>query len=163
MKEPPRLANRPHHGRFPIPFVTYVRPDGRPDFRVQDNARREECARRRLCQLCGQDLGERFAFVGSTTSAARRCFGEAPMHLDCMEWAWKVCPWLAGAGWRSEWKDAAEELTILPRPSGGSRWMVVYITGSYRVIPDDEGSGSVKWIPAAASEPLQYRDRRRSG
>lgn len=156
--EPPRLVARPHHGHFPIPFVTQIRPDGRPDFRVHDHRRRQECAERRLCQLCGQDLGERFVFVGFSARVVNRHFGEPPMHLDCMEWAWRVCPWLAGAGWRDDWGEEARELKIVPRPTSTPRWMVLYVTDDYRVAPDPE-AGTLKWIAAAPCEPLDYRDR----
>lgn len=157
--EPPRLAARPHHGRFPIPYVTHVRDDGRPDFRVHDNERRGEVARRRLCQLCGGPLDPRVAFVGFEHSVLRRTFGEPPMHRDCLAFAWEVCPWLAGASWRPEWKLAAEGLTILPRPPAGSPWLGTYVTDDFAVIPDDEGSGSVKWLAAAALEPVRWRNR----
>lgn len=157
--EPVRLAARPHHGRFPIPYVTHVRQDGRPDFRVHDNERRAEVARRRLCQLCGEQLEPRIAFVGFEHSVLRRTFGEPPMHRDCLDFAWEVCPWLAGGDWRTEWKLEAEGLTILPRPVSGPAWLGTYVTDDFAVVPDDEGSGSVKFLACAALEEVRWRQR----
>lgn len=159
--EPRRLAARPHHGRFPIPFVTLVR-DGRPDFRVQDNRRRERCARERLCQLCGEDLGERFVFCGWEDSVQRRSFGEPPMHAECCEWAWRVCPFLAGGAYRTITLDDVVTLGIDPhRPTKEApRFMAVYTTTDYEPVACGEGSGSVKWIAAPPVEPVQWRDRR---
>lgn len=159
LSEPPRLAARPHHGRFPVPFITHIREDGRPDFRVHDNERRAEVARRRLCQLCGEPLDPRVVFVGFQHSVVRRVFGEPPMHRECCEFAFAVCPWLAGGDWRSEWKLEAKGLTILPRPRSGPRYVGLYVTDDFAVIPDDEGSGSVKWLACAAIEPVDWRDR----
>jgi hypothetical protein len=171
MAEPERLKARPHHGPFPIPYVTYVDPEtGIPDFKVHDNAQREKVALRGLCQLCGQSFGpaefigaqhvlrEAMAFVGSEGSIARGSFGEPPMHPECMEFAWEVCPWLAGRDWRLDWRQAAEGLTILPEPEIDGP-LGIWITRGYRTIPDLEGSGSIKWVPNPPIQPITWRSR----
>lgn len=155
---PDRLEDRPRHGRFPIPFVTYIDPKGVPDFKVHDNRRRQECADRRLCQLCGHSLeGEVLVFVGQEGSIERGVFGEPPMHEDCMEFAWRVCPWLAGREWSGRWRNHAEELTILPKPGKGK--LGIWVCTSYEVVPDDEGSGSVKWVPSEPIQAIEWRER----
>lgn len=159
LTEPAELKARPHHGRFPIPFVTHIREDGRPDFRVHDNARRADCAAHRLCQLCGTALGDVICFVGQRHSVERRTFGEPPMHEACLEWAWEVCPFLAGGTWRPEWKEAAEELTILPNPPSGDPFMGIWKTRTYKLVADEEGSGSVKWVAGDLLEPIDWRRR----
>lgn len=159
MEEPALLAARPHHGRFPIPFVTHIREDGRPDFRVHNNTRRAECAERRLCQLCGAELGSELVFVGFKGSVECGVFGEPPMHRDCMEWAWEVCPFLAGAEWRADWAAAAAELTILPQPQLRPTALAIYVTDDYTAIPDPEGSGSVKWKVGLPAGAIEWRER----
>lgn len=158
MVEPPQLAARPHWGEFAIPFVTHVREDGRPDFRVHDNKRRDLCATEHLCQLCGTALGDRFAFIGTRRSTQRRTFGEPPMHLDCMEWAWRVCPWLGG---RDHRPGLSAELTLDHKTSTAprDRYMAVFVTDGYQVQPDREGSGSIVWIASAPMEVVAFRDR----
>lgn len=93
---PPALLARPHWGNLPIPWITFIDRDGRPDFRVHDQWARRRAADHRLCQLCGEDLGAVMVFVGSEESAARGVFGEPPMHPNCWSYARKVCPWLQG-------------------------------------------------------------------
>jgi hypothetical protein len=155
--EPLQLAERPHHGPFPIPFVTHVDEAGVPDFKVHDNAKRARCAEENLCQLCGRTLTGRMAFVGHTGSIERGTFGEPPMHEACCEYAWQVCPWLAGREWQLDLRKQAEGLTILPRPAEGL--LGIWITDGYVVVPDDEGSGSVKWKPSPPLEAIDWRDR----
>jgi hypothetical protein len=158
LAEPDRLLRRPHHGRFPIPFVTLVR-KGKPDFRVQDNRRRERCAFEHLCQLCGEALGDRIIFCGWAPSVERRVFGEPPMHVECCEWAWAVCPFLLGGDHRPITIDDVIALGVW-KPQGGSapRHMAIYTTTDYEPVPCGEGSGSVKWV-AAPPTSIEWRDR----
>lgn len=156
--EPARLARRPHHGRFPIPFVTLVR-DGKPDFRVQDNRRRERCAYERLCQLCGEDLGESFVFVGWAQSIERRTFGEPPMHGPCCDWAWAICPFLLGGDHRPLTIDDVINLGVWkPTAAPAPRHMALYTTTDFEPVVCEEGSGSVKWVAAPATS-IEWRDR----
>lgn len=155
MAAPAALAARPHHGELPIPFITAV-VDGKPDFRVHDNERRDRCAAEHLCQLCGIALRERFAFVGTRSSTRRRTFGEPPMHLDCMDWAWQVCPWLSGRDFRP---GLSLSLTVSHKAAPPrDRFMAIYITDGYRVQPD-AASGSIIWIAEPAVEVIAFRER----
>lgn len=139
---PEALAARPRHGVFPIPFVTGSR-NGKPDFRSHDRNRRAECARGRLCQLCGTRMGDRFVLVGFVPSLARRRFGEPPAHEECMEAAWAICPWLAHRRtWEEEWGAVS---TIVPRPATEPEVMVWATASSYRWQDDNTGMGV--WIP----------------
>lgn len=124
MDEPAALIQRPRWGLLPIPFVTYVAPDGKPDFRTHDQYRRLDCAMNGLCQLCGTPLEGVAVFAGQRSSGARLTFGEPPMHEDCAEFAWTVCPWLAGGTWRPPGADDPIEY-VQPIPEEGSElWMV---------------------------------------
>jgi hypothetical protein len=153
MEEPARLRERPHWGHFPIPFVTHVEVGGRPDFRVHDDERRFECALHRLCQLCGKPLIlEPTVFVGQHPQ--RLTFGEPPMHESCFEFAWKVCPWLAGAGWSDRWRTEARDLEILPSPPDTAEVIVLWVNGasSWRCQSDPEREGGWIWVV----EPTSY-------
>ena len=156
MPESSRLAARPHWGVFPIPFVTHLGDGGRPDFRVHDEDRRMECARSHLCQLCGGSLSSDrvFVFVGTSASIQRHTFGEPPMHRECMEFAWQVCPWLAGGGERRPIEDG---LVLTVVPPDGDRLMGVYATAGYCVFPGKEGV--ILWEAWGPVEPVEFRER----
>jgi hypothetical protein len=147
MIEPEGLRARPHRGRFPIPFVTAIDPaTGRPDFRTHDDGRRLECALVRLCQLCGLPLAlEPTVFVGQTPR--RLVFGEPPMHESCFEFAWEVCPWLAGANWADRWRAEARDLEVLPPPPDSGAVTIFWVPGdsAWTCIPDDERPHGWKW------------------
>lgn len=153
MIEPERLRERPHWGRFPIPFVTLVNELGRPDFRVHDDDKRFECALNRLCQLCGKPLIlEATVFV--TLNPTRLTFGEPPMHESCFEYAWEVCPWLAGAGWSGRWRGEARDLDILPQPAESGTLTILWVNGasSWCCVADPERDGGWIW----KIEPTYY-------
>jgi hypothetical protein len=162
VNEPPLLAARPHHGRFPIPFITLVR-DGKPDFRVQDNRRRERCAFEYLCQLCGESLGKPFVFCGWAQSVERRTFGEPPMHADCCDWAWATCPFLLGGDHRPLNIDDVISLGMWKsKAAPAPRHMAVYTTTDFEPVPCGEGSGSIKYVVAPPTS-IEWRDRFQTG
>lgn len=139
MREPEALAARPRWGRLPIPFVTASNNVGVPDFRSHDFDRRRMCADHRLCQLCGQDLSVTFVFVAFEQAVARLRTGEPPMHRDCMEYAWSICPWLANRrAWEAEWGDASP---VLPRPPTEPQTMAIIEASGYEYVPDQTGLG----------------------
>lgn len=146
MVEPEQLRERPHHGRFPIPFVTAVDELGKPDFRVHDDRRRFECALHSLCQLCGKPL-----MLGETVFVAQEArklvFGEPPMHADCFEFAWEVCPWLAGGGWSDRWRAEARDLEILPPPPDSGEVTILWAAGGFAwtCVSDPERRGGWLW------------------
>lgn len=142
--EPARLAARPHHGAFPIPYVTHVDARGVPDFRTHDEERRNECAEDELCQLCGQRLDPIVVFIGFAHANRTAVFGEPPMHLECAEWAIEVCPWLAGRGYSDRWHKAAKEIHVAPRPIDARRVVLVKSHG-YSLIRDLEGHTRYKF------------------
>lgn len=94
--EPDSLKRRPHRGGLPIPWVTHVDENGVPDFRVHDNDKRRLIHPHRLCQLCGEPMGEQVTFIGYPVSATTGVFGEPPQHRECLDFALEVCPWLTG-------------------------------------------------------------------
>lgn len=93
---PESLARRPRDSRgYPITWVTYIAPDGTPDFRVIDHARVAESMERKLCGLCGEPLTYYIAFIGGPMSVEHRLYSDPPMHVECAEYAMKTCPFLA--------------------------------------------------------------------
>lgn len=108
--EPPSVEARPHDVRgYPVPAITPWA-DEQPQFALTDPARSAECARRRLCSVCGTLMprGPVWRVVGATESgavaealAAGRPYRnlaptlEGPGHRACMLYASMVCPYLA--------------------------------------------------------------------
>lgn len=93
---PPRLESRPRWHGLPIPAIALITPDGTPDFRVTDEAKRLDVIRERRCQLCGLHLGRNLFFVGGPASATALSYYEPPAHLDCLIYAMQVCPFICG-------------------------------------------------------------------
>lgn len=64
------------------------------DFRFAITERVEECARRKLCGVCGKPLGYWIAFVGGPLSVKNKAFTDPPMHVECATYAVQVCPFM---------------------------------------------------------------------
>lgn len=96
---PPELAQRPRDRRgLPIPFIAVVKPDGVPDYTVNDVDRVEECAERGLCALSGLPMGrDDVWFIGGPKAAYHPAgaFLDPPGKRVCLEWAAQVCPFIA--------------------------------------------------------------------
>jgi hypothetical protein len=141
-----------------VPVVTAV-VEGTPDFKLHDEVARARCGALRLCQLCGKPLEGQMAFVGARHSVERRIFGEPPAHVECLDFAFEACPFLAGKGYREGWRDAAraEGYTVL-EPDEPPEEMGILITTGYWLIADDEGATGFKY---QAAEPLKIEWRKR--
>ena len=93
---PGRLARRPRDKRgYPIPAMVLIKADGTPDFRVTDVEKWVKACNERTCALCGEQLGRHLAFVGGPRVHENRLFTDLPMHLECAEYALRVCPYIA--------------------------------------------------------------------
>jgi hypothetical protein len=107
---PPSVGARPRDVRgYPVPAITPWEGD-QPRFALTDYERSADCARRRLCSVCGvlMPRGPVWRVVGAAES---RAIGEAlaaglpyrnlaatlegPGHRACMLYASMVCPYLA--------------------------------------------------------------------
>jgi hypothetical protein len=110
--------------------VTYIGPDGKPDFRVHVEVRRRLVAIERRCQLCGERFGdgEEITFVGFEASLNGLIFGEPPMHRSCFDYARTVCPWLGGDPVSGRPHDP--EVSVAVRPYDPAT-MMVYTTRSF--------------------------------
>jgi len=93
---PERLSKRPVFQGMPVPFTALIT-NGVPDFRTTDHANWLICATTRVCGLCGEplSLSHPVCFIGGEKSATSGFFYDPPMHEECAEYAFKVCPFLA--------------------------------------------------------------------
>ncbi|MCD0486203.1 hypothetical protein LO771_28415 [Streptacidiphilus sp. ASG 303] len=124
---PPAVRDRPRDPRgYPVPAVTPWE-DGEPRFALTDHARSADCARMRLCAVCGTPMppGSVWRVVGAAESAAiadalaaGRPYRnlapttEGPGHRACMLYASMVCPYLA--------RPNARRGTAAPQPDGAA-------------------------------------------
>lgn len=81
---------------FPVPFIV-LRLDGVVRFAVNDTRRVIRCIKEKRCAICGNPLDRLMWFVGGPGSAFARhgAFVDTAMHHECMEYALRVCPYLA--------------------------------------------------------------------
>lgn len=92
---PDRIARLERDPRgYPIPWFVHRPADGTIDFRVMDPERFVLAVKERRCWVCGDRLGKFIAFVGGPLSAAQRLYADPPSHVECAEFAAKVCPFL---------------------------------------------------------------------
>lgn len=107
---PPAVGARPRDVRgYPVPAITPWEGE-QPQFALTDYERSADCARGRLCSVCGRlmERGPVWRVVGAAESAAvaealaaRRPYRnlaptpEGPGHRACMLYAAMVCPYLA--------------------------------------------------------------------
>jgi hypothetical protein len=92
---PHRLKRFPTYRGYPVHFTVYVSQDGIPNFKSMDESRRMKAFEENLCHLCGWKLRPPFAFIGGPESVKAHRFVDGPMHVDCAEYAAKVCPFLS--------------------------------------------------------------------
>lgn len=95
VETPARVAELQKDERgYPIPHtVQWV--NGKPDFRVIDQAKWVDAVVNHKCGICGQTLEGQMAFVGGPISIKNRLFADLPMHKECAEYAVQVCPFIA--------------------------------------------------------------------
>ncbi|MBO0718309.1 MAG: hypothetical protein J2P55_13360, partial [Rhizobiales bacterium] len=95
---------------------------------------------KKLCWLCGQPLGQYFAFVIGPMCSINRVSSEPPSHRDCAEYAVKACPFLNQPKMRRNEKDIPVSGTmagigIMHNPGA----VVIWITKSFRPIKAGNG------------------------
>lgn len=131
---PARMAHLPRTAAgLPIPwFVAWK--DGRYDFRVVDAHKIAPAVKRRLCWLCGQQMGRMMCFVVGPMCVVNRVSSEPPMHRECAEYAVQVCPFLTQPSRVRREGGLPEDVhmagTPILRNPGVS---VLYVTRSYTV------------------------------
>jgi hypothetical protein len=66
---------------------------GNPILKLVDTAKADACMRERRCQTCGYDIAED-EWLGFIGMPEEKFFKEAPLHLDCANYAIATCPHL---------------------------------------------------------------------
>lgn len=103
-----RTLSRDKRG-FPIPFIVLRDSTGMPQFTINDMRRIDDCRRKRLCSICGKrfDRNEMW-FVGGSRCFLHEdgAFLDPPVHLECAEYALRVCPFLAAPHYAKRIDDA---------------------------------------------------------
>jgi len=93
---PPRIQARPKdHRGYPITYVTAIFEDGRADFTTLDEDRVGHVLQERLCGICAQPHENLVAGIATTEEVESGIFRDPPMHVECAEYALRVCPFLA--------------------------------------------------------------------
>lgn len=93
---PVALAHRPTMGGVVVPWVNVRLGDGGVDFRRAHRRRWEAAWKNSLCQMCGRPLRHPTCLVGGPGELDEWLFDEPPLHPECMLYASKACPMLAG-------------------------------------------------------------------
>ncbi|AHC30519.1 hypothetical protein CC53_gp102 [Rhizobium phage vB_RleS_L338C] len=82
---------------YPIPFNLFRDKSGKAHFTINDENRRQMIIAKDLCAICGKGLLRGRWFVGGPASAFHDTgnYIDTAMHYECVEYALKVCPYLA--------------------------------------------------------------------
>lgn len=93
-KFPERIARLPVDSRgYPVPwFVEWI--DGKPQFPIISEGKRVRAIQKRLCWICGENLGAYLSFVIGPMCMLNRTSAEPPSHLECASFAVLACPFL---------------------------------------------------------------------
>jgi hypothetical protein len=85
---------------FVVPWFAWHDDTGGLHISVLDQKKWCEAVDRDRCWLCGQPLGVFKAFVVAPINVVTRTVTEPPSHLDCAEYAMRVCPFLSNPAMR---------------------------------------------------------------
>ena len=159
---PPRMLKRPiDHKGYVVPyFVAKVPETGIYDFRIVDPPKFAKCIKHRVCWLCGEPLGKRFAFVVGPMCTLNLVSSEPPSHVDCATWAAKACPFLTKPRAKRRTANLPEQIVnpagecILRNPG----CVAVWITDRYRVqrVADREGGKAGYLIQIGAPIAVEW-------
>lgn len=95
---PKRMRTLPKDKRgYPVPVIVAPDRHGDPQFTVNDHERVLQVARRKLCGICGRSLDDGAWFVAGPKAFLHQKGGflDPGMHMDCADYALRVCPYLA--------------------------------------------------------------------
>lgn len=148
---------------YPVPYFV-AKIDGEWDFRVVYPEKRVEAVRKRLCWVCGQNVGRRKAFVSGPMCTITKTTTEPPCHLTCARYAAVACPFLANPRMRRNAVDLPEGHhnpagTAIMRNPGVTG---VLITNDYSTFKDGKGGwlirmGEPEWMEWYAQRRLATR------
>lgn len=158
---PDRIARLPISRRNGYPIFYSVQPWPPLDVQLADfqhmfHERIAACAAENLCGICGERLDYWIWFAGGPVSCGTRWFTDPPMHRDCLEYAWLVCPYLLRGGFVRPEADAEaarkqhnDYKLIVTNPDR----LGLYRTRSYRFPAKDGSLG----FEAAAPKEIIWR------
>jgi hypothetical protein len=92
---PPILEGRPRFHGIPIPFSSFIKRDGTPDFKVTDQDAWATCVNERRCGICGKIMDGDVFFIGGEKSIVNGFFFDPAMHEECARYSFAVCPFIA--------------------------------------------------------------------
>lgn len=93
---PARVARLPRTAAgYPIPWFVATLDDGTRDLRIAGAEQHAAAIQRKVCWVCGDQLGRYAAFVIGPMCAVNRISADPPSHRDCATYSAQVCPWLA--------------------------------------------------------------------
>ena len=92
---PKAISKLPVDRGFPVPwFVQWE--NGKPDFRIIDQAKLVKAVNERRCWICGGLIhSTNAAYVAGPMCAINQTSAEPPSHVTCAVYAAKACPFLA--------------------------------------------------------------------
>jgi hypothetical protein len=93
---PVALAHLPVVAGMVVPWVTASAADGRPVFGQIDATRHDSCLMRRLCQVCGDALGDRTVLLVRDRDLRNQFTAEPGLHPWCAAYTMRACPMVAG-------------------------------------------------------------------
>lgn len=93
IQTPETMKNLSFHKGYRVPwFVAKI--NDKFDFRIADQFKLKLAVDKKLCWICGSFIEKNFVFVIGPMCAVNRVNAEPPSHLECAEYAAKVCPFL---------------------------------------------------------------------
>lgn len=160
-KIPQRLRKMPRYQGYVVPYTTWTDADGIPDFKVNDEARRQKVIGERRCSLCGEKLNTKIAFIGGPRSVNEGAlYVDAGMHPACAEYAWNVCPFLVyGKGHSKHTKDHSSSGIVIMLgevETSPPERMGMIITSSYTVVI--RTSDNYPFVKAGPAESVVWRE-----
>lgn len=134
-----RIAALPIDERgYPVPFfVAWI--EGKPDFRVIDPRKLEQCVRFDLCWVCGQKMGKHKAFPIGPMCCVNKTTSEPPSHLECAEWSVRGCPFLSRPNMvrrEDEMTEANAQNVAGIQIKRNPGVIAIWSTQSYKIFPD---------------------------
>ena len=99
------MKNLPRDARgYPIPFIVQKSKDGLPLFTINNDDRRQYVINNDYCGICCRKLMRFRALVGGALAAFDEvgAYLDPAMHIECAQYAMKVCPFLAAPSYTKE-------------------------------------------------------------
>jgi hypothetical protein len=112
--------------------------NGIPRFSFNDEIKRMQAIRSRLCGQCGKPLYRRIAFICAEEDLDGRQAEEPGMHRECAEYAFSACPFLSQPGYQTRGREIKDDKSILvpwsTQVEDRPEQMALVITTGYRPV-----------------------------